>query len=172
MKTATTHTPSRCAVIMTLWAWSSVMRNSAFRTVTTNSRGVKSSLTRMSLSRRGRSVLVLTLVFGLVTVSVMPASTPDAFAISPPEYNPLAGRGTGCFAMASLQRWRCAQVGNDIDEVGVFEAGIVAVGHRRLERPPLARHVGRGGAAEFRLAPGGAGGGAGCRAGSGRTRGA
>src|SRR5207245_23043 len=40
VKTATTHTPSRCAVIMTLCAWSSVMRNSAFSTVTTNSRGV------------------------------------------------------------------------------------------------------------------------------------
>ena len=28
VKTATTQTPRRCAVIMTLWAWSSVMRNS------------------------------------------------------------------------------------------------------------------------------------------------
>src|SRR5258708_25590249 len=113
------------------------MRNSAFRTVTRNSRGVKLSLTRMTLCRRGRSVLVLTLVFGLVTVSVMPASTPDAFAISPPEYNPLADRGTGCFAMASLQQRHCAQIGNDIDEVGLFQAGIIAVGHRRLERPSL-----------------------------------
>ena len=76
-KTATTHTPRRCAVIMTLWAWSSVMRNSAFSTVTTNSRGVKSSLTRMTLCRRGRSVLVRTLVFGLVTVSIIPAALPD-----------------------------------------------------------------------------------------------
>src|SRR3954471_1850032 len=53
------------------------MRNSAFSTVTTNSRGVKSSLTRMTLCRRGRSVLVL--VFGLVTVfSAIPAQCPDA----------------------------------------------------------------------------------------------
>src|SRR5258708_9335898 len=148
------------------------MRNSAFRTVTTNSRGVTSSLTRMTLCRRGRSVWVLTLVFGLVTVSVMPASTPDAFAISPPEYNPLADRGTGCFAMASLQRRHCAQIGNDIGEVGVFEAGIVAVGHRRLERPPVARNSLADGAADFRIAPGadaggrvwgGVGGGAGRR---------
>ena len=72
VNTATTQTPRRCAVIMTLWAWSSVMRNSAFSTVTTNSRGVKSSLTRMTLCSRGRSVLVLTLVFGLMTVSIMP----------------------------------------------------------------------------------------------------
>src|SRR6476620_5208314 len=47
------------------------MRNSAFSTVTTNSRGVQSSLTRMTLCRRGRSTLVLTLVFGLVTVMFM-----------------------------------------------------------------------------------------------------
>src|SRR5258708_12125211 len=97
------------------------MRNSAFRTVTTNSRGVKSSLTRMTLCRRGRSVLVLTLVFGLVTVSVMPASTPDAFAISPPEYNPLADRGTGCFVMASLQRRHCAHITHTIPAVGFFQ---------------------------------------------------
>jgi len=74
-ETATTHTPSRCAVIMTLWAWSWVMRNSAFSTVTTNSRGVKSSLMRMTLCRRGRSVLVLTLVFGLVTASSFRTAT-------------------------------------------------------------------------------------------------
>src|SRR5665647_1267992 len=61
---------------MTLWAWSSVMRNSAFRTVTTNSRGVKSSLTRMTLCSFGRSVLVLTLVFGLATASIIPAAPP------------------------------------------------------------------------------------------------
>src|SRR5258708_26699459 len=111
------------------------MRNSAFRTVTTNSRGVKSSLTRMTLCRRGRSVLVLTLVFGLVTVSVMPASTPDAFAISPPEYNPLADRGTGCFPMASFQRRHCAQIGNYIGQVALFQAGIKTEGRRRLEPP-------------------------------------
>src|SRR6266581_2190075 len=52
------------------------MRNSAFNTVTTNSRGVKSSLTRMTLCRRGRSVLVLTFVFGVVTVSIIPAASP------------------------------------------------------------------------------------------------
>src|SRR5882724_7938704 len=56
------------------------MRNSAFSTVTTNSRGVKSSLTRMTLCRRGRSVLVLTLVFGLTTVSIIPAESPDGAA--------------------------------------------------------------------------------------------
>src|SRR5258708_18735917 len=129
------------------------MRNSAFRTVTRNSRGVKLSLTRRTLCRRGRSVLVLTLVFGLVTVSVMPASTPDAFAISPPEYNPLADRGTGCFAMASLQRRHCAQIGNDIGQVALFQAGIKAEGHRRLERPSVARNSVRDGAADFRLPP-------------------
>src|SRR6266699_312322 len=51
------------------------MRNSAFSTVTTNSRGVKSSLMRMTLCRRGRSVLVRTLVLGLVTVSIIPGGT-------------------------------------------------------------------------------------------------
>src|SRR5436305_4323723 len=44
------------------------MRNSALSTVTTNSRGVKSSLTRMTLCRRGRSVFGLTLVRGLLTI--------------------------------------------------------------------------------------------------------
>src|SRR5262245_28857325 len=52
------------------------MRNSAFSTVTTNSRGVKSSLTRMTLCRRGRSTLILTLVFGLTVVSAI--CCPDA----------------------------------------------------------------------------------------------
>src|ERR1700723_200068 len=88
---------------MTLWAWSSVMRNSAFRTETTNSRGVKSSLTRMTLCRRGRSVLVRTLVFGLVTVSVIPAAPPDARGLIEAEYRVRGRGGTGCLAMASLQ---------------------------------------------------------------------
>src|SRR2546423_1545395 len=57
------------------------MRNSAFNTVTTNSRGVKSSLTRMTLCRRGRSVLVLTLVFGVVTVSGIASASPDRAAV-------------------------------------------------------------------------------------------
>jgi hypothetical protein len=35
-------------------------------------------LTRMTLCRRGRSVLVLTLVFGLATVSLIPAESPGA----------------------------------------------------------------------------------------------
>src|SRR3981189_3330075 len=53
---------------MTLWAWSSFMRNSALRTETTNSRGVKSSLTRMTLCRRGRSVCSRTFVRVLLAV--------------------------------------------------------------------------------------------------------
>src|SRR5258708_35424054 len=97
----------------------------------------------MALWRAGRSVLVLTLVFGLVTVWVMPATRPDAFAISPPEYNPLADRGTGCFVMASLQRRHCAQIGNDIGEAGVFEAGIKDEGQRRHEEPARGPHFQR-----------------------------
>ena len=42
-------TPRWWAVIITRRAWSSLSLNSPFRTVTTNSRGVKSSLTRMTL---------------------------------------------------------------------------------------------------------------------------
>src|SRR4051812_30746242 len=53
---------------MTRNAWSSLMRNSPFSTVTTNSRGVKSSLTRMTLKSFGRSVFGLTLVWGVVTI--------------------------------------------------------------------------------------------------------
>src|ERR1700704_3748542 len=44
------------------------MRNSALRTETTNSRGVKSSLTRMTLCRRGRSVCSRTFVRVLLAV--------------------------------------------------------------------------------------------------------
>src|SRR5579871_1805836 len=68
------------------------MRNSAFRTVTTNSRGVKSSLTRITLCSRGRSTLVLTLVLGLVTVSAMTQG-----------YRVRGGLETHVFSMASLQ---------------------------------------------------------------------
>ena len=75
-ETATTQTPRWCAVIITLWAWSSVMRNSAFSTVTTNSRGVKSSLTRMTLCSRGRSVFGLTLVVGLASISLIGGAVP------------------------------------------------------------------------------------------------
>src|ERR1039458_4099170 len=105
------------------------MRNSAFRTVTTKSRGVKSSLTRMTLCRRGRSVLVLTLVFGLLTVSIIAQ-----------EYRLPAFGGTGCFAMASLQRRRRAQVSDDIGQIGFFQPGIKTIGHRWLEHPPVARN--------------------------------
>src|SRR5262249_55949814 len=73
------------------------MRNSAFSTVTTNSRGVKSSLTRITLCSRGRSTLVLTLVLGLVTVSAMAQ-----------RYRLGSRLETRVFSMASL-RWRmCA----------------------------------------------------------------
>src|ERR1700733_15839945 len=47
------------------------MRNSAFRTMTTNSRGVKSSLTRMTLCRRDRSTFISSLILGLVVVPIM-----------------------------------------------------------------------------------------------------
>src|SRR5438874_8347047 len=48
------------------------MRNSALRIIVTNSRGVKSSLIRMTLCNFGRSTLVLVLVLGLMTVSFIP----------------------------------------------------------------------------------------------------
>src|SRR5258707_14142198 len=102
------------------------MRNSAFRTVTTNSRGVKSSLTRMTLCRRGRSVLVLTLVFGLVTASIIPAAPPDlslplldGFAMALARI-PLPGRlRNRQFAMASLQRRHRGEIGDGIRQIGV-----------------------------------------------------
>src|SRR3982074_1781080 len=134
------------------------MRNSAFSTVTTNSRGVKSSLTRMTLCRRGRSVLVLTFVLGLITVSIIPAGTPDVlvtFSRCPkPEYCLPAHRGTGCFAMASLQRRHGAQIGDDIGEIGLVQSRIGTVGHRLLERPPVAGNPMGDGALDFGVGPG------------------
>src|ERR1700693_4183063 len=62
---------------MTLYAWSSFMRNSAFNTVTTNSRGVKSSLTRITLCRRGRSVFSRTLVRGVVAILLIEGAASD-----------------------------------------------------------------------------------------------
>src|SRR6476469_10422963 len=67
----------------------------------------------MTLCRRGRSVLVLvlvlTLVFGLVTASIIPAAPPDVIFLTlsrlpPQHYRLMARSGTGCFAMASLQQ--------------------------------------------------------------------
>src|SRR5258708_5238542 len=124
------------------------MRNSAFRTVTTNSRGVKSSLTRMTLCRRGRSVLVLTLVFGLVTASIISGGSSrslpwrlslgvqvfgvqvfggQVFAFTP--IPPPAGLRNRQFAMASLQRRHGAQIGNDVGQIVLLQAGIIGVGH-------------------------------------------
>src|ERR1700709_2602004 len=100
------------------------MRNSAFSTVTTNSRGVKSSLTRMTLCRRGRSVLVLTLVFGLVTASIIPVGSSRRYRRSRAGYNFLDRRGTVSFVMASLQRRHGAQVGDDIGQISSFYARI------------------------------------------------
>src|SRR5664279_4420891 len=73
------------------------MRNSALRTVTTNSRGVKSSLTRMTLCSRGRSVLVLTLVLDLVTVSIIARHLLILAQAAPQEYRLPGVRQTGCF---------------------------------------------------------------------------
>ncbi len=47
------------------------MRNSAFSTITTKSRGVKSSLTRITLCSGGRATFGTTLVRGLVSRSGM-----------------------------------------------------------------------------------------------------
>src|SRR5262245_8395332 len=44
------------------------MRNTDFNTTTTNSRGVKSSLSRITFQSFGRSAFALTLVRGLTTV--------------------------------------------------------------------------------------------------------
>src|SRR5882757_5095131 len=139
-KTATTQTPRWCAVIMTLWAWSSVMRNSPFSTVTTNSRGVKSSLTRITLCRRGRSTLVLILVFGLVTVSGMARrllSLRDRSAIIPSSRRLWNQR----FCTGSLQRRYGAQIGDDVGDIGGFQFRVIAIGHRLLERAPVARNA-------------------------------
>src|SRR6266480_1611968 len=63
------------------------MRNSPLSTVTTNSRGV-SSLSRITLCRRGRSGLRRTLVRGLIAVSDIAAAARGhaaaIFACSPP----------------------------------------------------------------------------------------
>src|SRR6202047_2175797 len=137
---------------MTLWAWSSVIRNSAFRTETTNSRGVKSSLTRMTLCSRGRSVLVLTLVFGLVTVSIIPVST--SLRLSLMKYNLRNGGGADYFTRASLQRRNRAQIGDYISQIGLFQPRIISIRHRRLERPPIAANAMGDGAPDFLIGPG------------------
>src|SRR6185437_5789663 len=47
------------------------MRNTALRTSTTNSRGVKSSFSRMTFHSGGRSILVFVLTRGLVKVGLI-----------------------------------------------------------------------------------------------------
>jgi hypothetical protein len=56
--------------------------------------------------------------------------------------------------MASLQRRRRAQVSDDIGQIGLLEAGKIAVGHWRLQRPPVACNSMADGAADFLIAPG------------------
>src|SRR5260370_7829027 len=56
--------------------------------------------------------------------------------------------------MASLQRRHLSQVSDDIGEVGFFQSGIIIVGHRRLERPPVACNSLGDGASDFLIGPG------------------
>src|ERR1700738_3269590 len=90
----------------------------------------------MTLCSRGRSVLVLTLVFGLVTVSIIPVST--SLRLSLLEYNLRNDGGAGYFTSASLQRRNRAQIGDYISQIGLFQPHIISIGHRRLQRPPIA----------------------------------
>src|ERR1700722_15345011 len=80
------------------------MRNSAFRTVTTNSRGVKSSLIRMTLCKRGRSILISSLVLGLVLVSVMAERFRLARSVSERLRLRRVNDGSGC-GRAAWDRW-------------------------------------------------------------------
>src|ERR1700742_2677392 len=107
----------------------------------------------MTLCRRGRSVFVLTLVRGLATVSGITAVPPDACSAAPAVYRFPRLSGTGCLAMASLQRRNRAQPCDDVGDISRLQSGIEAIGHRRLERLPVAPNALRDGVADFRIAP-------------------
>src|SRR5882672_7437342 len=66
-----TQAPFWCAVSITRVAWLSLSRNTALSTCTTNSRGVKSSLSRITFHSGGRWVLGLVLVRGLTRVGLI-----------------------------------------------------------------------------------------------------
>src|ERR1700694_3624097 len=106
----------------------------------------------MTLCSRGRSVLVLAVVFGLVTVSIIPVST--SLRLSLLEYNLRNDGGAGYFTSASLQRRNRAQIGDYISQIGLFQPHIIGVGHRRLERPPIAANAMRDRAPDFLIGPG------------------
>src|SRR5260370_10329143 len=89
----------------------------------------------MTLCRRGRSVLVLTLVFGLVTASIIPAAAPDVcltFSVTSPRIQSPGLPGNRPFAMASLQRRYVSQIGDDIGQISVPQPRIIMIGHRRV----------------------------------------
>jgi hypothetical protein len=58
------------------------------------------------------------------------------------------------FTIASLQRRNPAQIGDDVGEVGRFQPGIIGIGHRRLERLPVAADAVGDGAGNFLVGPG------------------
>src|SRR5512143_1219791 len=96
----------------------------------------------MTLCSRGRSVLVLTLVFGLVTASIIPASISRHFVAERQE-NTASGPWVepADFTIASLQRRHLAQIGDDVSQIGLFQPCIISIGHRRLELPSVAANA-------------------------------
>jgi hypothetical protein len=56
--------------------------------------------------------------------------------------------------MTSLQRRHRAQIGDDIGQIGSFQSGIGAVGHRLLEGASIARYALGNGADDFGIGPG------------------
>src|SRR5690242_1590664 len=87
------------------------MRKTALSTRTTNSRGVKSSFSKMTLYSLGRSVFVLPR--GLSTVSAMPMSFPQS--VRPIL---LANRRIACAPAPTVRRQTVTQ--NDLDVFGDY----------------------------------------------------
>src|SRR6516162_1012436 len=76
----------------------------------------------MTLCSLGRSVLVLTLIFGLVTVSIIPLITP--LRLIHKKYNLWS---SAKIRSTSRQRWNRAQPGDYSSETDLFQPGIPAL---------------------------------------------
>src|ERR1019366_785559 len=99
------------------------MRNTAFSTCTTNSRGVKSSLSRMTFHSGGRCVSGLVLVRGLTRVGlIMAVLAPGRGRESGHDSTHHPFRTAGCLAPAAPQRVQAPRPGAGEGDVQKHEA--------------------------------------------------
>src|ERR1019366_7732247 len=97
------------------------MRNTAFSTCTTNSRGVKSSLSRMTFHNGGRCVSGLVLLRGLTKVwLIMAVRAPGGGLDHDSTHHPF--RQAGCLALAAPQRVQAPGPGAGEGDVQKHEA--------------------------------------------------